>query len=94
MMDRLTDAELARMRAEHVMIRSQEGLNICWSCATYPVITKEWPCDAALLLRELDQRNAAVRAWQGRNHQPGPVPHLAGVAYGLLGSATAEELST
>lgn len=79
-MERLTDADLARMRAEHPFLNEP-----CPSCTL-------WPCDAALLLAELDRREANPPQWRGRNHQT-PVPHLAGVAYGLFGPATTEEIA-
>jgi hypothetical protein len=50
------------------------------------------PSDVALLLAELDWQIANRPLWQGRRHVS-PVPHLAGVAYGLMGPATAEELA-
>jgi hypothetical protein len=46
--------------------------------------------EIARLLAELAAQ-AAEQRWQGRSHVS-PVPHLAGVAYGLLGPAMAEEL--
>lgn len=94
MTDRLTAADLARMRAEHM---DQDGVCIsCWERRVsrsggadfYFVL---FPCAAASLLAELDRREANPLHWQGRNHLS-PVPHLAGVAYGLLGPATTEEI--
>lgn len=83
-MDRLTDVDLARMRAEHAC-HACGGL--CAEClaleSCYPYedycegCLDPWPCDAARLLAHF---------------APGTVPHLASVAVGLLGPVTSEEL--
>ncbi len=74
-MDRLTEADLARMRAEHV--RSDYtwsfGVLLNGACLACECV---WPCAAARLLAELDWRKANPPNWQGRRHQS-PVPHLA-----------------
>ncbi len=80
MTDRLTEADLARIRAEHA---KDEQYGTCESCihGTFPDGTywyQDYPCDAARLLAHF---------------APGPVPHLAGIQAGLLGPCTAEELA-
>lgn len=87
-MDRLTQADLARMQVEHVVYSGP------YADHEYPLCAddkKPFPCDAIRLLTELEQRNNAVRTWQGRDHRS-PVSHLAGVAYGLLGPSNEAEL--
>lgn len=93
-MDRLTPADLARMRAEHVEHICDGGCSLafagesaCGHCA------EDWPCDAGRLLAELDYREANPPRWQGHNHRS-PVPHLAGVDYGLMGPSLEIELPT
>jgi hypothetical protein len=63
-MDRLSEAELARMRAEHV----SKCTDLCKEYGEHddycPECEIDWPCDAARLLHD---------------YAPGPVPHLAGI---------------
>lgn len=81
----LTEKEFARIRGEHVPVRSDlnPDKRVCAKCC----LDKAWssmpgpepfPCDAARLLAHFT---------------PGPVPHLAGVAYGLMGPSVSDELA-
>ena len=77
-MSRLTESDLARMRAEHAHDDYTGPMGFftngtCLSCCV------GWPCDAASLLAQF---------------APGPVPHLAGVAYGLMGPRDESELTS
>jgi hypothetical protein len=84
MTDRLSEADLTRMRAEHVrdstpVIGVGDQVYLCRSplCQGQRV-SAIWPCDAARLLAHF---------------APGPVPHLAGIVAGLFGPVSTEELS-
>ena len=89
MSDHLTPADLERMRAEHVKevvpaLGPTPELAFCLKCWAEGEGDSDWPCDVARLLAELDRRNGTLQVWQQRI--------AAGVGYGLLGPATAEEL--
>ena len=66
-MDRLTPVEIERMRAEHVVEvvpantyqgQSMPELRYCKSPSCGACY--DWPCDAALLLAEVDRRDSAI----------------------------------
>lgn len=56
----LSAETLARMRADHFTAPAMNNRSCCY-CGC------PWPCDPALLLAELDRREAQDR-WRGRNH--------------------------
>lgn len=72
MTEPLSAETLAQMRVDHA------GLHWCLACETVS------PCDAALLLAELDRREANQPTWHGRNHQT-PASYLATLADGIAG---------
>lgn len=72
-MERLTDVELARTRAEHY-----EFGGTCVECSVQADKAIPFPCTVARLLDHF---------------APGPVPYLAGLAYGLLGPQNESELA-
>lgn len=76
MREPLSAEVIARMKRDHVP--TDAG-----SCRaeTYRDDAEDWPCDAALLLAELERR------------APGPVPHLVGIAAGLFGPVDTSELT-
>lgn len=99
MVEQLSPEALARMRAEHVPEDSKwtrdDGLLRCLSPTCNVLVPDDddnndrpdaalWPCDAALLLAELDRRDNAVRSWTEARK--------AGIAMGLLGPVVGEEL--
>jgi hypothetical protein len=75
-MERLTESDLARMRMEHVP--GARGLSgYCGKCCAWDTGVVDYPCDVARLLAHF---------------APGPVAHLVGIAAGLFGPTTSEEL--
>lgn len=95
MTEPLSAETLAGIRMDHA---NRHG--ICYCCPVNKLdngdwIYQDWPCPTAILLAELDRREANPPRWQGRDHHA-PVPHLAllaGVQAGLFGPTTAEELA-
>lgn len=79
---RLTEAELEQMRAKHAKWIRADAPDTCEWCIDMDEDDEPcgipFPCDAARLLAHF---------------APGPVPHLAGIAAGLFGPITSDELA-
>lgn len=95
-MERLTAADLARMRAEHVpdqddLVINGSTVRFCQSEACYLEV---WPCDAALLLAELDWREQAVArgTWPIKRWTIADIVYEGDIGRALCGPSTSEEL--
>ncbi len=103
MSEPLTLADLERMRAEHVPRTWSNGDIYCNACTGEPAeYLVDFPCDTVVLLVELKRRvdecmDCAAKYGAPRWLTTKPRPEFGfgatGIAYGLLGPVTNEELT-